>query len=74
MTKVKTANVQQCLKAIGDYVNADTNAKDLGDKKAIAKKALEHLGTFFSGKAKDIAMSGCGRAVLSIASEITSNC
>jgi hypothetical protein len=74
MTKIKTTNATFCLKSIEDFINADSNAIDLEEKKVIAKKSLEHLGKIYGGNSDDISPSGCGRTCLSIVSEISIEC
>jgi hypothetical protein len=76
MSTLKTANIQQCLKVIRDYVNADTklSSKELEEKKAIAQQALEHLGSLFGKSSKDIKIKACGKAVISIYDQISSGC
>jgi hypothetical protein len=68
MSKLKTLNIQHCLKSIKENVNGDavTNAK--------AMKSIEHLELILGGSADDVQLESCGKAVVSILDQIASGC
>lgn len=59
--KFKTSNVNVCLKAIKEYLDADDtmDQKELDQRKDRAKKAVEHLSAVFSPGDQNVMVDTC---------------
>ncbi len=59
--KFKTSNVNVCLKAIKEYLDADDtmDPKEVAQRKDRAKKAVEHLSTIFGPGDDDVMVDTC---------------
>jgi hypothetical protein len=59
--KFKTSNVNVCLKAIKEYLDAVENPKitNLQDFKDRAEKAVEHLSTIFGPGDENVMVDTC---------------